>query len=217
MNVADIRTRVKRNFGDESGVQITDDDITRWINDGQRQIVLQNEGLLEKTATANCTVNIQEYSLPSDILILRAVHFKYTGEESYFWLRGYSLNEFNEYIDGWDGSTFNKGRPLCYTVYAGQLKVFPIPDTTITSAFKIYYTRSPVDVSGPTDTPDLPILYHESLVKYCLTQAYEIDEDWTASEQKAAELATDLKLLRGREDWKKQETYPLITVLDEDI
>lgn len=217
MIVSDIRTRVQRSFGDESGVQVTDADIYRWINDGQRQIVLQNEGLLETTSTTNAVANQKEYAVPVDLLILRAVHFKYTGELSHYPLKGLKFSEFEEYISGWDGTAYNKSRPTAFTVYAGNIITFPTTDVSITGGIKIYYNRKPTDVAALSDTPDLPVLYHETLVKYCLTQAYEMDEDWTASEQKAAELQSDIRLLRGREDWKFQGTYPTITVCTEDL
>lgn len=217
MIVSDILTRVKRQFGDESGVQVTDADVIRWINDGQRQIVMSNEGLLETTTTSNSVADQQSYTLPSNLLIFKSASFKGTGQVSYVQLRGMSFNEFQKHIDSWDGDTTQVGTPVVYTIYAGNLILYPIPETSITSAIKIYYTRKPTDVDTSDDTPDLPTLYHETLVKYCLQQAYEMDEDWEASTSKSTELAADLSLLRGREDWKQQDTYPTITVLTEDL
>lgn len=217
MIVSDILTRVKRQFGDESGVQVTDDDILRWVNDGQRQIVMSNDGLLETTSTSNSVANQQSYSVPTNLLIFKSVSFKGTGQVSYVQLRGMSFNEFQKHIDSWDGDTTQTGTPVVYTLYAGNIIVYPIPDTSITSAFKIYYTRKPTDVVNSGDTPDLPLLYHETLVKYCLQQAYEMDEDWQAFTSKSTEVAADLSLLRGRDDWKQQDTYPTITVLTEDL
>lgn len=216
MIVSDIQTRIKRQFGDESGVQVTDADIFRWINDGQRQIVLNNENLLDKTAFASSVDGQQEYSLPSDILILRSVYFKGSGELSYFRIKGYKPTEFDEYIDGWDGTSYNEGSPMCYTIRVNKLIAFPIPESSITDAFKIYYNRKPIDVTLVGDTPDLPVAYHEALVKYCLAQAFEMDEDFEAAGAKLSDWERDVNLLRGREDWKNQETYSTITVLAED-
>lgn len=217
MIVSDIYNRVKRQFGDESGVQVTDTDILRWINDGQRQIVMSNEGLLETTTTANSVADQAEYTLPTNLLIFKSVSFKGTGQVSYVQLRGMSFNEFQKHIDSWDGDTTQTGTPVVYTIYAGNLILYPIPETSISSAIKIYYTRKPTDVDSSDDTPDLPLLYHETLVKYCLQQAYEMDEDWEASTSKSTEVAADLSLLKGRDDWKQQDTYPTITVLTEDL
>lgn len=216
MNVSDIMTRVKRQFGDESGVQVTDDDIIRWINDGQQQIVTQNEGLLEKSAYANIVANQQDYSTPTDLLILRSVHLLDSASGSYFNIKFFPFAEFDQYVDGWDQTITDRGYSQIYTVYAGQLKLYPLPQTSQTNGLKIYYNRIPINVSISTDSPDLPILYHEPLVKYCLQQAYEMDEDFNSAQAKAAQLSNDISLLRGRDDWKKQDTYPTITVLAED-
>lgn len=216
MNVSDILIRVKRAFGDESGVQVTDADIIRWINDGQRQIVMHNEGLLEKVSLADTVANQQEYGLPADCMMLQSVRYKGPSDPSFFRLRGYHLNEFNELIDGWDGSVYTQGTPTAFCVQAGKIELFPIPDYSLVGSIKIYYNRAPVDTTLLTDVPEIPVLYHEVLVKYCLAQAYELDEDWQASGIKAQDMAADLNLLRGKDDWKKQDTYPVITVLLDD-
>lgn len=216
MNVGDILIRVKRQFGDESGVQITNDDIYRWINDGQRQIVLQNEGLLEKRSTAASVDGQQEYDLPDDLLILRRIHFKASGEESHYRLKRFSIEELDEYVDGWDGTSFGTAKPAVSAVYAGKLLLFPTPASSIVDGIKLYYNRKPMEVTAESDIPELPELYHEAIVKYCLQKAYEIDEDWEASNIKSTQMASDISLLRGRDDWKQQGTYPTITVLPED-
>lgn len=217
MIVSDIMTRVKRQFGDESGVQVTDDDIIRWINDGQRRIVMHNEGLLETTALANLTQGTQDYDLPVDLLIFRALALKVNGDTTFRHIKGLDFAKFNEYIDGWDGESQSQGVPLVYTLFAGKIRFYPVPDQSVTSGIKIYYNRKPTDVSSGSDSIDLPLLYHETVATYCLQQAHEMDEDYDAAGMKASELSTDLTTLRGREEWKDQETYPTITVLPEDL
>jgi hypothetical protein len=215
MNVAEIQTYIKRQFGDESGVQVTDSDIIRWINSAQKQIVLQNESLLEETAVTNTVVSQQNYALPVDLLKLRGIHYRSSTTTPYYRLKGYSLADFNEKVDGWDG-TKEAGDPICYTIYESQIITYPIPSTVVTAAFKIYYNRKPVAVSLPIDIPELPELYHDTIVKFCLQQAYEVDEDWDAVSNKAQEFDREVNLLRGKEDWKIQEHYQVITVLPDD-
>lgn len=217
MNVGDINTRIKRTFGDESGVQVTDADIIRWVNDGQRQIVMNNENLFEKTQTIASVPGQGDYALPVDTLILRGISYRGPGGAAYLRLTGFSLNEFNEYIDGWDGNAYNQGVPTAFMVYAGKITLFPIPDHSLPTALKVYYNSKPIDVTTAlSDVPSIPEIYHESLVKYCLMQAYEMDEDWQASSAKSQQMEGDLKILRGRDDWKREETYPVITVKVED-
>lgn len=217
MLVSEIQTRVKRQFGDESGVQLTDADIIRYINEGQRQIVMQNEGLLEKTAMSNSVANQQEYSLPVDILILRAVKYKSPDDLSYYKLKGMSYQQFDEQVDGWDGTAYGTATPMMFTQFAANISLFPIPDRSMTNGIKIYYNRIPVDVTTGADTPDLPALYHDALVKQCLQLAYELDEDWEAAQTKATQLDADVAVLRGRSDWKQEDLYQTITVRQEDL
>lgn len=216
MNVGDIKTRVKRTFGDESGVQVTDADIVRYINDGCRQFVLQNEDLLQTVGTASAIANQNTYALPVDLLILKTVMFQYGGDPSFYNLKAMTFNEFNEYVDGWDGNTLYRGGPLAYMRYGDNITLFPTPDVAGTNNIKIYYNRKPVDVVNDLDTPDIPVLYHEVLVKYCLSQAYEMDEDLDAAAMKGQQISGDMTLLRGRADWNVEEKYPIITILEED-
>lgn len=217
MLASDIITRVQRQFGDEAAVQVTEADIIRWINDGQREIVKHNEELLEKTATTSTVAGQQEYTLPADLMIFRSLTYKDTGMNSFQKLKGYSFNQFNELIDQWDGTDYPEGVPTVYTQYAGKFILFPIPVLSLTNSIKIYYNRKPTDVSTGASTVDLPDQYFEVLVKHCLSQAYEMDEDWEAAGAKLTEVASDLKLLKGREDWKEQEFYPVITIRQEDL
>jgi len=216
MIVSDVKTRVKRQFGDEAGVQVTDADILRWINDGQRQIALHNESILEKVATQNSTASEEEYSLPSDLLLLHSVTYKTPDEGSYHHLKGLKKQEFDNFIDGYDGTDYGTGTPTVYTIFASKLILFPTPDIASTNGIKIFFTRKPTDRTADGDTLDVPELYHESIVNYCLRQAYEMDEDWQASNIKASEIKDDLTILRDRDDWSKREFYPSISVLPED-
>lgn len=216
MIVSDIYTYVKRQFGDESGVQLTDTDILRYINEGQRQIVMQNEGLLETISTANGVKDQEQYTLPTNLLILRTIMYKSPDDVSYYRLKGMSYQQFNEYVDGWDGTAYGSATPTIFTQFAGNLILFPPPDKNSTNGIKIYYNRQPVDVTLPSDTPDLPDLYHDALAKQCLKLAYEMDEDWDAAQIKSKELDADVAVLRGREEWRQEEYYPVITVRIED-
>lgn len=217
LTVADIKIRVKRKFGDEAGVQLTDADILRMINDAQDTVVGRNDSLLEVSATANTVAGQQEYALPTDLLKFKFMSYKGTGDLSYRIMKGYTVNEFNSYLDGWDGATSQTGIPLFYALHAGKILVYPIPQDSITAAFKIYYNRKPVDMVNDSDVLDLPDLYHGVVVDLVLQDAYELDEDWEAANAKSSQTNTDLDRLRADEEWTKRDTYPSITVRWEDM
>ncbi len=215
MIVADIKTRIKRTFGDEAQVQINDSDIVRWINDGQRFVVNNNDEILEKISYMSVVAGQQEYELPADLLTLRSINIKYpTG--SFYSLQSADLIAFDKLIAGWDNVNQQSALPATFHVYAGNFRVWPIPSTDITNGWKLYYNRWPQEVTNDSDTIDLPVAYHNLIVNYCLQQAYELDEDWEARKEKSGQIQTDLTLARDREKWQRREVYPTITVLPED-
>lgn len=215
MNVSDIMTRVKRQFGDEASTQITNEDIWRWITDGQREIATVNTGVLEKIATVDSVAGQNEYSLPADILRLRSVHYRDSTTSSYLRITSRSLAEFNEYVDGWSGPLYGNGIPEIFHVFASKLMLFPTPVAAVTAGIKVYYTRQPTDVTSDLVPIDVPLTYHNRLVEYVLQQAFELDGDWNASANKAAQFTTGLGLLNAR-DQAEMEYYPTITVLPDD-
>lgn len=218
MNLSDIKLRVKRQFGDESGVQITDDDIMRWANDGQRDIVLRNESVLQTTSTTNSVEGQQAYGFPANLLVLRSIHYKRVdGDQGFYKLQGMSYTEFDEHIDGWDGTTYNPGYPMVYTTYADQILLFPVPVSSETDNIKIIYSRQPTELTSDVDEIDLPVAYHNTVVDYCLTKAYQLDEDWNAAGYLAQEYTSSVNLNKERENWGNQEVYPRITVDIEDM
>lgn len=217
MNLGDVKTRVKRTFGDESGVQVTDGDILRWVNDAQREIVMRNADLLEKTPVATDIISgQQEYTFPTDMRKLRSIQFRRDVTLSYVHLESKSLQEFDALLDGWSGSTYGNANPYCYCSYGTSFKLFPIPDFNLTGGLKLFYYRFSVDVVNDVDELDLPLKYHSSVVEYCLGQAYEMDEDWNSVSNKRNEFNAVVDGTKHDQDNLSEEFYQRITVLPED-
>lgn len=204
MNVGEIATRVKRQFGDESGVQVTDADIIRWVNDAQREIAGNND-LLQTVATTAVISGQREYTLPPDILLLRSIH--YGGSK----LTPLNSREAEEYIQ-----IQQSGTPGTFWVWANKLNLFPTPSASDPDDLQIFYTRQPANVTVTADVPELPLEYHNRIVEYCLQQAYELDENWEAASQKAGQFVNGLAALKGKEDWDTVDYYPSITTLPDD-
>jgi hypothetical protein len=217
LTVLDVKTRVKRKFGDESGVQLTDADILRYINDSQRKIVMRNDSLLEKSSTANTQAGIQEYSFPIDMLKFKSLKYKGTGDIAYRPMQGMTLNELDLYVDSWDSNVSSLAVPIMYAVHAGKFQVYPVPQDTVANAFKVYYCRKPTDMVLDADVIDLPELYHDTVVDLVLQDAYEMDEDWNAAAAKSAQTNQSIDRLKDSDEWTKRDTYPVITVRPEDL
>jgi hypothetical protein len=214
LNVSDVALRVRRTFGDDAGVQVTDADIFNWINDAQLQISVDNEELLEATASADIVAGQADYSTPADMNVLRSCMV------NNFKVKGLSFADFNEYLDGFKATTaqggFGNGRPEVYMLYGGTITLFPTPDQSSTGGLRIYYSKHPASVGNLADGLGVPDRYHNSVVEYCLQRAYEMDENPDMAAYKKGEFASQIQKLKNQEKKPQTETYPTITTLAQD-
>ncbi len=217
MNVQDIITRVRRTFGDEAAVQVTDDDVIRWINDAQIEIVKQKEEALQTTSYLNLVAGTSQYTLPTDLLLLHTLRYKTNTMLSYTLLRFKSMQQFDEEMDGWDGTQYGQGSPVYFTLSEGKAILFPTPDTSATNGIKVLYSKQPVTVDDPTDTLSLPLIYHNTVVKYCMWQASLLDEDHEPGLMYQNNFNEDVDKMRTKETQDPVATYPIITILSDDL
>lgn len=217
MIVSDIITRVRRIFGDEAAVQVDDADIIRWINDGQIEIIKHNDGALQKTSLIDLVATQAQYTMPTDLMILRALRYKYSDMLSFSALKYKNMQQFDDAIDGWDGTLYTTGHPQFFTMYEGKVILFPIPDQSLVSGIKVLYNQKPTDVVATTDALALPLIYHNTVMKYCMWQASLLDEDNDPAAMFKADFIADMNLLMTRETTEATATYATITVLDCDL
>lgn len=170
------------------------------------EIALQNQ-LFQTSAYTATIVGQQEYSLPTDILTMRSVRYQGTK------LLGLNVNEAEQFINGEDTLT---GTPTHFWIWASKISLHPIPNTADTDGLQLFYTRQPTSVTLITDTPELPLQYHNALVQYCLQQAYELDENWIAASTKGNQFNDATKTLKENVDWVERDYYPMITSTDLD-
>lgn len=216
MIVSDIVTRVRRTFGDEAAVQVTDADIIRWINDAQYEIVKRNDGALQKTSFINIVTGQSSYTLPTDLLILRSLRYKFSAMLSFSALKYKNMQEFDDSIDGWDGNAYTTGNPQFFTMYEGKALLFPTPNESVTNGIKVLYNYKPTDVVTTADSLALPLIYHNTINKYCMWQASLMDEDLEPAQMYQSDFQSDVSLLQTRETQEATATYPTITTLGYD-
>lgn len=217
MNTEDIILQVKRTFGDESGVQVTDDDIIRWINLAQIELVMHNETLLQEVDIQDLVKDQQSYDFPENLLVLRTIRFKPDNSVGYMHLKYYGLLDFDRKLENWDGTKSRMGNPAIYTTYNRQIFLYPVPSTNFPEGLKILYTRRPVPLTSSNDPIDLPEEYHPAVIKYCLAQANTQDEDYEAATLHMASVQSDIQRLSYREEKYAEESYPSITILPDDL
>lgn len=212
MIVSDVITRVQRIFGDDSGVQIGPDDIIRWINDCQEEIVIANDGLLETNGTVTSISGQATYPLPADCSILRSI--QYNG----YAIRGMSLTDFDQYLNGYNDPSqpFGTAIPTVYSVWNSIVTLFPPPAIGVVNGINYFYVKHPAQVVNTSDALSVPVQYHKAVVDYCLSQAYELDEDLQKAAAKEQQFNAKTQELNDRNKWTHQDVYPSITRLPQD-
>jgi hypothetical protein len=208
--VADIAADIKRTFGDESGVQVTDADILRWVNSAQVEIVSKNQ-ILVADATTPSIANIYDYDVSSlNIQTIHSIH--YNGSR----LEGISFVDFESNILSGDPNRTSTGVPSLWAKWGNTITLYPTPSSD-GDAIKIYYFGLPATVSALSETLSLPDNYYERILEYVLSKAYEMDENFAASDNKLNRFDSNLVGMMGDTEAPQQATYSVITVRPEDM
>lgn len=202
-----VMTLVKRKFGDESGVQITDNDIMGWVNDAQVYLNSRSD-VLKAKATVASTPDQAAYVF-SSLRIQQIESIHYDGRR----IPNMGFSQAEETVSQSDpaGSVTDE-MPILWYEWAETFTFWPAP--TGGKDIDIYYTKMPTAVANPTDLLSLPDDFFDDICNFVLQQAYELDEDWQAVTMKASQVQQSLDL-RGEANRSAQEmTYPVVTIVD---
>lgn len=205
--VVEVMNAVKRQFGDESGVQLEDTDLVRWITDAQDAINSDNKVL--KTTGSISSVNGQAtYTFPSTpILQVESLH--YNGVR----IPNLSFSQAEESLIGAD--TTASGDPEFWYEWGGSFTFWPIPNAV--KSITLYYTASPTPVPANWDGNtllSLPDDYFNDIVRFVLAQAYEMDEDWQASGAKVQQFKEGIAAKSEDARRAQDMTFGVITLVD---
>lgn len=182
--VQDLATEIKRLFGDESGVQIVDSDIIRWVNFGQVEICSKTR-VLKKIQVGSLIVGTNTYPTPTDYLEMEAVWIDGTMIQATSW-EDFRQQSYNN---------AETGTPLTWFLYANQINLFPNPNSV--KELRIFYAALPIDVTTLGSPLSIPDRYFDRLKEYCMSKAYELDEDWTAHQVQREQMETNLREMNG--------------------
>jgi hypothetical protein len=176
MNLGQLKESVKRQFGDESAVQVTDADILRWLEQGQNEIVIENEEILDERVLDDIVANQDEYPFPADALTIRSIRVKSNQDElAYKPIPHVSTSQFEKSIAGYQTILHTMDSPYIWTGHKNIIFLYPIPQVSVTNGMRILYAKEPTVPVLDADVLGLPLAYHNQLLQYCLIQAYEMD------------------------------------------
>lgn len=205
--VSEVITAVQRQFGDESGVQLETSDIIRWINDAQDIIVAKNKVLKAKSTTTS-VAGQAAYTFPSDnIHQIESIHF------NGYRVPNMSFAEAEEHIFQADPQALSQGDPILWYEWAGTFTFWPAPGDV--KNIDLYYTQRPAPVDNTSDVLSVPDKYYQDVVRYCMQNAYEMDEDMTNSQAKGQQFDASLSEKSEEERTSQNMTYDKITIYED--
>ena len=185
--VGDVYDQVKRVFGDESGVQLTNDDIARWINEAQVDIAKQNQ-ILPQTATVNVTGGTATYSLSAVTPKIDSIaSILLDGRR----IGNIPVSQAEESISLADPEGTETGAPQFWYEWAGQITFWPKPNKNYTMLIR--YTALPTNITTSiSDVLSVPDECFSDVCNYVLMRAYEMDENAEMMAVKQAEYSTSV-------------------------
>jgi len=206
--VQDVINNVTRVFGDEAGVQLSNNDIIRWINEAQREINRQN-AVLQQIATTTLNAGQADYSLASITPPIYEINSLLINGRR---VGNISVSQAEESISLADPESYETGAPQFWYEWANTITFWPVPSTAGT--IKIRYTAIPTDIAADNDTLTIPDEYFMDIINYVLKMAYEMDENPEMMQAKSVEF--NQSLAERGEQFRNAEhmTYPKITVYE---
>jgi hypothetical protein len=202
MLVSEIQTQVKNIFGDTAQAQITDAMILDWINNGQMDICRKSE-CLEAPYTANLVAGTDQYAYPADFI-----------KEQRLMVNGIKMVRLTlSSIDMLFPDRLSapmQSSTLYYFHWQRKFNLYPVPPASVTGGLVVWYVRYAATLTAPGNTPEIPTMFHEDLVRFCLWHAWEQDQEWGAAQQ--AKQDYDTRLLKTIYDSQveESESYPAV-------
>lgn len=205
--VNDISQWVKRQFGDESGAQITDQDILRWINLGLLEIATLSK-VIQGVSTTDFIAGQSEYTLPVESAVeLTAI--KVNGKV----VASLEFQQATEWVMKTDPDGSVTGDPQYWWRWANTIYFWPTPATSYLSGLKVFYVGYPAAVVNLSDSLGIPDKYFEALLQFVMSKAFELDEDYGASKE-AKQSYLDKMGQEYEEDKSSALYYPTIVDVD---
>jgi hypothetical protein len=205
--VSDIATAVKRQFGDESGTQITDADIIRWVNQGSEQIAI-SENIKRTNISTPSVTGQNQYTFPSqNIIQILAIFYKGVPLQSVSFEQAQ-----NTILENLDASTVKSAQPTNWYEWGDSIFLYPTPSGS-GDTINLYVTLRPVQITSLNDTLNIPDTYYNPLLQYVMGQAYKLDDEFDKAQFEFTQMETSLDRL---DPAVSNQLYSTITISPED-
>lgn len=181
----DVRSRIDEASGGNGFW--SDNELTRWINEAQRDIARRVEVLQVFNTTVLAVAGTAKYNLPANVIRVHRVEFVPNGSTQVYPMESRVYDEMDQ-VWGVNPST-QRSYPSFYVIWgvpggtALQMQVYPVPSSG--GNFNIYYYRLPVDVVAGADTLDIPEGWQDMVALYCeyVAKRKLRDQTWQEAKQ----------------------------------
>lgn len=213
MNLSDIIQRVQDEFGDSAEIQVTKPMIARWATDAQKDIARRVRclGATEQLSSVDGQVSYAPAFVGGLVEVYRVT---YAGIP----LTRVSAEYFDINFPQWETTTpFEATQPSYYAMRGNALLIYPAPNAALSNGIKIgYFKLSGTLTSGSAETLEVPELFHEDIVRYCMARAKALDDDLPAFQLNMADYKS--RQDENYQDFNVSETgaYPSVVSLPSD-
>lgn len=170
--LADVRDRLDETTAN----QWTDAMLTRWINEGLRDVARRTETLMDRDTIA-AVAGVQEYTLGTDMLRVYRVEYKRTGDTQIYNLEYKDFNNLDAVW--WTSQAITQNTPSYFTMWgyppAAKLIVYPKPAAAGT--FTVFFYKTPALLVSGSDVAEIPDGWFDIIVNYCEFVALRRDAD----------------------------------------
>lgn len=208
MNLGQIIMAVQRQFGDESGAQITRSDIIRWANDGQVDITRKTE-ILQVHSETDTIKDDGSYDLPFDHIRLRRI--SYRGDR----LDRIELEELDELVPQQEKQAAS--HPKYYYVWGRKIWLYPKPSRNGEGKLDAYYVKMPDELKVDQDVPEIPVHMHEDIIRYCLARSKELNEDDSKAQEVMFDYENRIALSKDEAQNPEVASYPSVRDIEADF
>jgi hypothetical protein len=179
---------------DTTSIRWPIDEWVRYLNDGQRELMIHRPDAFNKSATVNCVDGARQ-ALPADGVKLIDVR-RNAGVDSQRAVRMCNREILDAQLPNWHA--MNPAREIVHYMYdPREPKVFYVyPPARATEArLEINYSASPTDIAEPapggtyadvTGDIDVEDIYANALLDYMLYRVYNKDADYAGNGARAA-------------------------------
>lgn len=201
----DIAEQVKNKFGDLGGVQVTDEMILSWINNGQRDIAATSN-FLQRLASTDVIANQAMYALDALFANQRMLGYEQITLDG----EPVKMLQFGDFQKRLRGDTSIED--TIGAIWENALYLWPVPTSDLADGLTIYYHAYPADLGSITDALTVPDRFFNILIDYVHSEALEVEESFEAAAAVKQRAAIGLRGELERDTISPTAFYPTITV-----